>query len=141
VIGHDGRAWRVRRRWLPWRPRLRRVKAVGKSDGLMAVDTTLDSPEGIIAGIFVAIAVGVLLVLVLPLALAPVEVVLVLVVLPAVVVLRAVFRAPWIIEARTPGPPAEQIDRAVAGWGASVAAMEKLAQELQLGTPAPPPAA
>jgi hypothetical protein len=61
-------------------------------------------------------------------------------VLPAVVVLRVVFRNPWIIEARTPGPPAELIDRAVSGWGASVAAINELTQELQLGTPASPSA-
>jgi hypothetical protein len=101
----DGRTWKVRRRWLPWRRRVRELPDA-PIDGLSA-----DDPISAIISLFLLIlAIPALVVLAILLA----ELVLVVALLPVVVLLRLVAGwagFPWPIEVSSrPGR------RRVGGW-------------------------
>lgn len=134
VYGADNREWVVGRRWLPWKPR-RRGKLGEASDAFHGIDFGFDlldeGPLGLLITIIVAIVFVLFLVFVLPLILTLLEIVLVLVLLPLFVVARIVLRKPWIIVARTKGPPPEERTVSASGWRASTQAMEGLIQEIR----------
>ncbi|MFN2389970.1 MAG: hypothetical protein ABR575_10260 [Actinomycetota bacterium] len=117
VTGPDGRRWRIHRRWLPWEPRVRAKSPADDSDALLSAwDLDLDLPDGPLGlafGIVAAIALIGLIVLLFPLLLTALEVVIALVLLPMVVIARFILRTPWVVVARTKGPPAERRARSV----------------------------
>lgn len=133
VYGADNREWRVARRWLPWKPRRRGPfgDAVDAGDGIELGLHLGDSPLGIVGAIGAAIALILFVVFVLPVLLTVLEVVLVLVLLPLFVVARIVLRKPWIIVARTKGPPPEERTVSASGWRGSADAMEGLIQDIR----------
>ncbi|TNM40400.1 hypothetical protein FHP29_10095 [Nocardioides albidus] len=90
----DGRTWRVTRRWVPWRRRLRELPDAGPLDGLNGLG---DDPVSAIIAI-------VLLVLALPLVIlalfVALELLLLLLLIPFAALARVAFGAHWTIEAR-----------------------------------------
>jgi hypothetical protein len=131
VVAAGGRHWTVERqfRWPKWRH-------IGRN---FDDDTLLDfgflgdrTPIGFVAGFLLAIAIGLLIVFVLPLLLLVAEIALAL----AAVLL---FRGTWIVEATTPGPPAERRAWKVRGPRRSKRAVEEVASELHAGLEAAPP--
>lgn len=131
IYGADNREWRVRRRWLPWKPRAR---GPFRDAGWDALDLGLhlgDSPWGIAGAILASIAFVLFVVFVLPLLLTLLEIVAVLVLLPLFVVARLLLRKPWIVVARTKGPPPEARTTSGPGWRGSAEAMEELIQDIR----------
>ena len=123
VRGPGGETWRVGRRWLPWRPRYRGPETSG-----LDIPLELGDVGGILALIAIVAAVFLLVAVALPvLALAVELIVLVLVVLGATA-LRLTRVRPWLIEARTDGPPRRVHAWHVKGWRASGEAIEHIAQ-------------
>lgn len=134
IRGADGREWRVARRWLPWAPR-KRGRFDGAADALHGSDLGVDigdGPAGVVIAIVAAVAFVLFIVFVLPIVLTILEIVLVLFLLPLFVVARLVLRKPWVIVARTKGPPPEERSASVSGWRASGNAMQELVQEIQV---------
>jgi hypothetical protein len=109
IEGPDGRRWWVGRRWLPWRPRGRRLGESGVPD-VPALGG--DEPIGLLIAVGVAVVVLILPVILVA-AVFVAEWLLLLLLLPIVTLLRVGFGMPWTVVARTPGARyAEQ----VAGW-------------------------
>lgn len=126
VTAPDGGRCRIRRRWLPWRRRSR--FALLKRVGLDNLDVPLgDDPiSTTIALIVLAIfLVPVVIVLVLVLG----ELLLLLLLLPLVVLARAMFGAPWLIQATHRGEVV--YEEAVKGWRASAGRKQELAKVVQ----------
>ena len=134
VVGPDGRRWRVRRRWLPWEPRVRGDVGfdVDAASGTFHVfGEFVQGPFTFVLAILAALVVGVLITLVTPLVFLAAEVLLVVVLLPAFVLVRIVWRKPWIIIATTTDPPRARLSRKVQGWRESAAVIDELAAELR----------
>jgi len=103
VLDESGRRWKVRRRWLPWRRRVRDVPDTPDMWGDLG-----DDPISAIIGIFLLIlAIPAILVVLLLLA----ELLLLLVLLPVFVLIRLVLPVPWTIELWT-----RAADRRFLGW-------------------------
>jgi len=110
VSALDGRAIEVRRRWLPWKPRLRDVDP-------HFVDLTggADDPLGFLVALVLGLVATVALAAVLPFAVLASEFLLVLALLvPLLVLARLFWMLPWIVEA-TNGDTLLGIDK-VRGW-------------------------
>ncbi|WP_026910101.1 hypothetical protein [Patulibacter minatonensis] len=125
------RRWRVRRRWLPWRRRVRDIPDVPIDGGDLG-----DDPISAIIGIFLLIlAIPAIVVTLFLLA----ELLLLLVLLPIFVVVRLLLPVPWAIELWS--RPVEQRflgwhlehEVPVRGWAASQARIREMAQEIQSG--------
>jgi hypothetical protein len=127
VLDRHDRRWKVRRRWLPWRRRVRDVPDVPIDGGIG------DDPISMVIGlVLLVLAIPALVVTVVLLA----ELLLLLVLLPVVVLLRLVLPVPWTIELwsrparrRVLGWHLEH-EVPVRGWRASGARMDELAAEL-----------
>jgi hypothetical protein len=134
VTAPDGRTWRVRRRWLPWRRRARAGEWVDGGDLGRLGGQLLEAADGPLGAIFLVLGLLVLLafvvLFVLPLTVVVLELLLVLALLPLVVLARVLLRTPWIVVARTAGPPPEERVEAVSGWRASSRAIDDLAQRI-----------
>lgn len=133
IVGADGRKWRVYRRWLPWQPR-RRGRFGEALDALRAPDLGfefLDGPGGVVVSILVFVAFVLVVVFVLPVVLTALEILLVFVLLPLFVVARLVLRKPWIVVARTAGPPPEERTVAVRGLRASGSEIDRIVQQIR----------
>lgn len=138
VVAHDGRVWRVRRRWLPWQPRVRTGAGFsfdGAGAGTDAADALdiFDGPLAIVLGVVLAIVFGVVVAFVFPLLFTVVELVIALVLVPAGIAMRVFLGAPWILTATTAGPPRERRILSVSGWQASREALRDLELDLRLG--------
>jgi hypothetical protein len=124
----SGRAWRVKRRWLPWRLRRRDPSDfVDFSGGDF-------SPDDLVIGL--AIFVGMVIVVVLVpfvavLAIVVAEIFVLLLLLPLFVVLRAAFVARWPIETWR----GDQLvhAEAVRGWSDSHRRMVEIVDGIRLG--------
>jgi len=102
VLDESGRRWKVRRRWLPWR---RRVRDVPDTPDVGALG---DDPISAIIGLFLLIlAIPAIIVVLLLLA----ELLLLLVLLPVFVLLRLLLPVPWTVELWT-----RAADRRFLGW-------------------------
>jgi len=125
----DGQTWRVTRRWVPWRRRLR-----GVVDGIPSPPSGLgDDPiSATIAAIFLIIAIPFLLVGLIAL----VELLLVLLLLPVALVGRVCFGRHWVVEARK-GFSVEWDERS-GGWRTSGLRIRGVAESLQRGEGPPP---
>lgn len=128
----DGRTWKVRRRWLPWRRRIRDVPEL--PDG-----PTGDDPISAIIGCFTLIlAIPAIVVLTVLLA----ELLILLVLLPVVVLLRLVAGwagFPWPVEVRS-RPSQRRVlgwrfehDEPVRGWRASGRRIDELRVRVESG--------
>ena len=100
ATARDGRTIDVRRRWLPWKPRLRDVERGGDVGGFdLGGDDDL-------AGVAVVLVIFLLLLffpVVLATALLAGEVLVLLLLLPLFLVARVVPVLPWTVEARHEG--------------------------------------
>lgn len=147
----DGRRWTVVRRIVPWRPRWRgwrrdsrRDNEQGGSPVQAAFDFASealfwadDLPSVVAVGLTVVAAAILLVVFVIPVALLLVELALVALFVVVGVFLSGLLGRPWIVEARTQGPPAEERRWAVRGWRRSRRARDEIAMALQAGTDVP----
>jgi hypothetical protein len=127
VLDRHGRRWKVRRRWLPWRRRVRDVPDVPIDGGLG------DDPISMVIGlVLLVLAIPALIVTLVLVA----ELLLLLVLLPVAVVGRLLLPVPWTIELwsrparrRVLGWHLEH-EVPVRGWRASGERMGELAAEL-----------
>lgn len=135
VVAADGSEWRVGRRWLPWRVRLRR-------DGWDMIDVPadlggLDDVPGVLGAILAALAIVVLLLVVWPIVALAVEVVALVIGVVVLAGTRAVLRRPWTVEAVERGRSGPPLTWRVAGWRASRAHIDTVAVALASGAQLP----
>lgn len=131
----DGGRWRVGRRWVPWRFRLRTSTA--GLDDLGAADLPLEL-AGAVGGPFVAIGVVIAILaaalVAVPVFLAVVELTILAVLVAGGVVVRLLLRRPWIVDV-------QRLDAydggswEVVGWRRSGELVTALATQLQRGRP------
>jgi hypothetical protein len=127
VTTPEGRAVEVRRRLVPWKPRLRKLDP----DFLNLTDGA-DDPVGFLVMIVLGIVAGLVLALVLPFAILASEFLLVLALLVPLLVLARVFWVlPWVIEA-TNGDLLLGIDK-VRGWRESAQRIDEIAAAYRRG--------
>lgn len=125
----DGRTWRVTRRWVPWRRRLK-----GSLDGAPDVPIGLgDDPISAIIGVILLIILLPFLILAL---IAGLELLLLLLLLPFVLLGRVLFGTHWTIEARR----GFEIwwDAPAGDWQASGVRIHEVARAIEAGDPPPP---
>lgn len=124
VMDPQGRSVRVHRRWLPWRRRVRDIEGLDAG----GLDGTGDDPISLALALL-----GVLLLIpfVLGLVLLVGELFLLVLLLPAVVLVRVLFRRPWTVEATSRGHVlwSEQ----VIGWNESEARILDIAAVYERG--------
>lgn len=131
VTAPDGTRWRVGRRWLPWEPRLREPVDVPDPGALEAVGCIDELPA--IAAAFVAVvAFVVFVVFVLPLFVALAELLLLGLLVVLGVVVRLVFRRPWIVDA-VRADRGERLSWKVVGWRRSGEVVDAVAAQLSFG--------
>lgn len=125
VSSPDGTTWRVTRRWVPWR---RRVKGVLDSVPDVGYISLGDDPIS-------AIIAVVLLVLLIPFVLlaivASLEILLVLLVLPFAIAGRAIFGRHWTVEVRRGWRP--YAEEEAGDWQASTLRIHELADAVRRG--------
>jgi hypothetical protein len=123
VTDPDGNTWRVSRRWVPWRRRLK-----GVLDSAPDLPSLGDDPVSGVIGI-------VLLVVMIPFLLlflvAGLELLLLLAVLPFAVLGRMAIGRHWHVEVRRGFSFVFEVD--AGSWRASSARIEQLAGDLQQG--------
>lgn len=134
AVAPDGVHWRVGRRWLPFRVRLRRDdwREAGPSDlGDLAL---FDSPGGLLAGLVALAAVALLFLVIWPIVAIALELVLVAIILVGAVGGRVILRRPWTVVARS-----ETAERAwnVVGWRRSGRLIDDVADALERGRELP----
>ena len=138
VVGPDERVWRLRRRWLPWQPRVRTGRgfnfdAAGAGSDAGSVLDVFDGPVGIVLGLVLALVFGVVVAFLFPLLFTVIELLVALVLVPVGVGTRVVLGVPWVVVARTSGPPPERRFVSVAGWRASRQALDDMARSIRAG--------
>ena len=129
VEAPDGADWRVHRRWLPWRPRRRRISREDVADAVGGL-----TPDDV-GGLLVLLVVLGLAVLVLPVLLVggllALEVALVVLLLPLVTAGRAVLVGRWPVEVVRDGRVVHV--ESLRGWTASGHRVHELAEEVRRG--------
>lgn len=128
----DGGRWRVGRRWVPWRFRLRKTK-----DAIDNLDLPLDGClplDDIFIGIGIVIAVVVFVVFLLPIVIALIELTLLLLLVAAGVLVRVLLRRPWIVDVQRLDAHGGSSWKVV-GWRRSGELVTALATQLQSGQP------
>ncbi|MGY0230588.1 hypothetical protein [Longispora urticae] len=118
VTGRGGRRWRVRRRWLPWRPKNR----LDSLDAVNGLSFDIDHPIMLI--LFLIIVLPFLLIAVIFLA----EILLLLLIVPVLVIARTAFGVPWTVTAKSGG---DKFVAEVSGWGASAELIEQTRMEIE----------
>lgn len=129
VQAPDLTVWRVSRRWLPWR---RRVKDT--------TDRLPDVPEGGIGDDPISMVLGlILLILLLPflllMLLAGIELLLLLLLLPFVIAGRILLGRSWTVEVRRGWRP--YWEEPAGDWQQSGLRVHEVAEQLRLGSPLP----
>jgi hypothetical protein len=127
VTDSAGETWRVKRRWLPWRRRVRDVPDVPAGDFFMAGG---DDP---ISAILAVIGLVILLPVIVIFAVMVAELLLLLLLLPLWLVARAMLGGSWPIEVAR-GRSIVHVE-AVKGWSASRERLMELAEAARLGRP------
>lgn len=126
VTDPDGQDWRVSRRWVPWRQRLRDV-----SD--LALDATPDVDD-LVVGIaiwLVVLTIAVLAPVVFSILFLPIEFVALVIVLPLAVLGRVLFGRKWHVELRRGWSPWTEV---MAGdWRASGLTIHQVADAVRRG--------
>ncbi|HYJ66766.1 MAG TPA: hypothetical protein VEX15_03810 [Nocardioidaceae bacterium] len=127
VVAADDSTWRVRRRWLPWRRRVRDVP-----DSPIDIGPVGDDPISIVLMVIALVmfvpAFVVLIVLVG-------ELLLLFVLLPLVVLGRGLFGVPWTIEVRR--ERRLLYTERIRGWSNASRRMDDVATALRLGHAVP----
>lgn len=118
-----GQTWRVSRRWVPWRRRLK-----GALDAAPDLPTLGDDPISSIIGVLFLILMLPLLLIVL---VAGLEFLLLLLVLPFAILGRIVFGAHWTIEARQGWHPSWE--ESAGDWAQSRQAIRDVAAAIERG--------
>jgi hypothetical protein len=127
VVAPDGRAVDVRRRLLPWKPRIRDV-----DPGFVDLTGGADDPLGFVLAIALGLIASVVLAALLPFAILASEFLVVLALLvPLLVLARVFWMLPWVIEA-TNGDTLLGIDK-VRGWSESSARIREIAADFERG--------
>ena len=124
VVDPAGDTWRIKRRWLPWRRKVRDVPDV-PVDGLFAGG---DDP---ISAVLAVIGMVLLLPAIIVLAVMLAEFLALLALLPLWLVVRAVLGGAWPIEVRR-GKTLVATE-SVKGWNPSRVRMYDLAEAIRLG--------
>lgn len=138
VQAPDGRVWRVRRRWVPKTPRLRR-RSESRDDwwswwDLPSLDFDGDDVFAVIALVFGLVVILVFAVtVVFPLVALTLELVIGAVLFAAGLIGRLLFGRPWRIEATTIGTPKLTREIHASGLRGSREAVDRLADEIQRG--------
>jgi hypothetical protein len=124
VQSPDGQVWRVSRRWVPWRQRIRDV------DPLSGFGT--DVPvDDLVAGIVLFLVLLVLVPIMLIAAVAGVEFLLLLLVLPFAVLGRMLFGRQWRVEVRRGWRP--YCEELAGDWQQSGLRIHELADDIRRG--------
>ncbi|WP_345263500.1 hypothetical protein [Nocardioides nanhaiensis] len=124
VRSPGGQVWRVSRRWVPWRRRLR-----GSLDAVPDLPGGLgDDPVSAIVGLVLLVLALPFLVLVL---LAGLELLLLLLVLPVALLGRVLLGRHWTVEVRRGWAP--WTEQPAGDWQASGVAVHELADRLRRG--------
>jgi hypothetical protein len=121
-----GETWRIKRRWLPWRRKVRDVPDV-PVDGFFAGGDDLLS--GVVAVIVIALLLPVIFIVAVMLA----EVLLLLLLLPLWIIVRAVLGGAWPIEVWR-GKTLVGTE-SVKGWGPSGIRLHDIAEGIRLRRP------
>jgi hypothetical protein len=130
VLALDGRGIDVRRRLLPWKPRLRDTDPL--DPGFVDLTGGADDPIGFVVAIVLGLVLSVVLALLLPFAVLASEFLLVLALLvPLLVFARVFWMLPWVIEAAH-GDTLLGIDK-VRGWRASSERIRDIAAAYERG--------
>lgn len=133
VRAPDGREWKVGRRWLPGRPRLRRKRELHDPTWLEVFGAAFDSGFAIVA---VVATVALVVLLIWPVIAVVLELLVFAVLVVATVVGRLAFRRPWQVVARTDD---EDLAWEVTGWQASGRVIEHVKNALRSGEKRPRP--
>jgi hypothetical protein len=132
VIGPDGRAWTIRRRWAPWRPRWRwgrpRIKGVDWLTSFPDFDI-----EGFVVVLGAILLLALLIFFIIPALVFLVELILFLIAAFLVAFLRSVLRRSWVVEAVRDHPDAVIMRWRVVGFMRSRRVIDEIAQALQQG--------
>jgi len=127
VVAPDGRAVDVRRRLLPWKPRIRDV-----DPGFVDLTGGADDPLGFVLAVGLGLVASVVLAALLPFAILASEFLVVLALLvPLLVLARVFWMLPWVIEA-TNGDTLLGVDK-VRGWSESSARIREIAAAFERG--------
>jgi hypothetical protein len=119
----QGQSWRVTRRWVPWRRRLRGI------DGVPDLPVALgDDP---ISALLAVLALVLLVPFVVLAVVAALELLLVLLVLPFAVLGRVLLGRHWHVEVRRGFRPWWEVE--AGDWAASRLRIQELASELEQG--------
>lgn len=136
VTGPDGAVWEVRRRWMPWQARWRRLDRDAMSDYVphAILDIAEDAIGGGIGYLVLGVALAFLFAFVLiPLTVLVLEILLLLALLAGGIAMRTFLRRPWLIDVTGP----YERTYAVPGWRRSARAGALIEQHLR-ATGAPP---
>jgi hypothetical protein len=122
----DGRTWRVGRRWLPWR---RRIRDAPDADMTGIAEHGDDLPS-----FFVLLLIGLAASFIVPILLLVIGIVLELALLfvlfPVVVLIRVTLRRPWVVQVIGPDGKVSRVEKVV-GWRESGDRIASLAIELR----------
>lgn len=135
VRGADGARWRVGRRWLPWRPRLRKPLDL---DVPLDVGALFDGVPGVVGLLLAVVAAAVFVLFFLPLLLTVVELALVALLVMLGGMARVLLRRPWLVDAVRLDEPAAACTWKVVGWRAGGEHVAEVARRLQSGRELPP---
>ena len=124
----QGQAWRVSRRWVPWRRRLK-----GFLDAMPSGPSFGDDPISLVLGLlFLLVAIPLLLIV----ALGAVELLAMLAVLPFAILARVLLGRHWVVEVRHGWTP--YWEGPGGGWRSSRAEIARLAEAIRAGDTPPP---
>jgi hypothetical protein len=115
VRDRDGRTWRVGRRWLPWRRRVREVPDFDFGWDLPDLGGLADDLPGFLVGLLIGLAVIIALPFVLLALGFLLEVSLLLALLPVAVLVRVALRRPWTVQVIAPDDSLASAEPVV-GW-------------------------
>jgi hypothetical protein len=123
VTDPAGNTWRVSRRWVPWRRRLK-----GALDDAPDLPSLGDDPISMVLGVvFLVIAIPFLVLAVV----AGLELLLLVLVLPFAVLGRVLFGRHWHVEVRRGFTVEHEVDGG--GWRSSATMIQDLAEQLRQG--------
>jgi hypothetical protein len=121
------RTWRVGRRWLPWRRRIRELPDAPFGLDAPSGDDPISAAIGLVLLVIGAIVLLPVLLVLIGLVL---ELVVLLALVPIVVAARIAFRRPWTVQVVAPGGKVVHTERVV-GWRASTARITDLAERIR----------
>lgn len=125
----SGQTWRVTRRWVPWR---RRVRGASKAWEVVPTPPSGDDPiSGAIALVVLVVFSPIIAIALLLTVLAAIEFAVILLLIPLVLLGRVFFGRRWIVEMRRGFTPYHQQD--AGDWAASRTAIARIADAIGRG--------